>query len=140
MLTRSKLFRPRALPGARQLPSGGIGLTKITTLALVESAILKIKEQGEGPDQSPFSDFPGELAHYYKFGEIHHGQTFIQGADGKWDYKGSPVPFPDVFPMSRARRGVPRISRLRHPLQRDAEGSAKRLGQRKSGHAELRNQ
>jgi len=105
ILDAFKTLPPASITGARQLASGGIGLTKITTLALVESAILKIKEQGEGTDQSPFSDFPGELAHYYKFGEIYHGQTFVKGTDGKWDYKGTPVPFPDVFPMSPVPAG-----------------------------------
>jgi hypothetical protein len=106
VLDAFKNLPPSSITGARQLVSGGIGLTKITTLALVESAILKIKEQGEGTSQSPLaSDFGGELAHYYKFGEIYHGQTFIQGADGKWDYKGSQVPFPDVYPMSPVPAG-----------------------------------
>jgi rubrerythrin len=96
-----KMLPPASITGARQLTSGGIGLTKITSMAEVENAILKIKEQGEGTSQSPFAtDFGGELAHYYKFGEIFHGQTYVKGADGTFDYKGTPVPFPDVFPMS----------------------------------------
>lgn len=106
ILDAFKTLPPGSITGARQLASSGVGLTKITTLAEVENAILKIKEQGEGTSQSPFAtDFGGDLAHYYKFGEIFHGQTFVKGADGKWDYKGTPVPFPDVFPMSPVPAG-----------------------------------
>jgi hypothetical protein len=89
------------IKGKRQLVSGPIGLMKITTLSLVENAILKIKEQGEGTDQSPLAtDFGGELAHYYKFAEIYHGKTLILTTDGKWKFEGSAVPFPSIFPMA----------------------------------------
>lgn len=94
------------IKGARQLVSGGIGLTKITTLALVENVILKIKEQGEGTDQSPFAqDFGAELAHYYRFAEIYFGQALIKTPDGKWKYEGNTIPFPTVFPMAPVPAG-----------------------------------
>jgi hypothetical protein len=80
-----------------QLTSPGVGLVQLKTLGDVFKAIQKIKEQGEGTSQSPEAqDFGGELAHYYRFGEILHGQKFIQ-VSGKWDYKGDPIPFPVVY-------------------------------------------
>src|SRR5882672_5324580 len=64
ILDAFKMLPPGSITGARQLTSGGVKLTKLTTLAEVENAILKIKEQGEGTSQSPFAtDFGGELAH-----------------------------------------------------------------------------
>jgi len=106
ILDAFKTLPPASITGARQLISRGVGLTKITTMAEVENAVLRIKEQGEGTSQSPFAtDFGGELAHFYKFGEILHGQTFVKGTDGKFDYKGTPVPFPEVFPMSPVPAG-----------------------------------
>src|SRR5262249_38819875 len=90
-----------SITGMRQLVSNRIGLMKLTNLDLVEKAILKIKEQGEGTDQSPLAeDFGGDLAHYYKFAEIYHGRELIKMPDGKWDYVGAEIPFPDVFPMA----------------------------------------
>src|SRR3954454_1227253 len=73
ILDAFKTLPPASITGARQLISSSIGLTKITTMAEGENAALRIKEQGEGTSQSPFAtDFGGELAHFYKFGEILH--------------------------------------------------------------------
>jgi hypothetical protein len=83
-----------------QLTSSGVGLVQLKTLDEVLEAIQEIKEQGEGTSQSPEAqDFGGELAHYYRFSEIFHGQKLIQ-VSGKWDYKGDPIPFPEVFPFT----------------------------------------
>jgi hypothetical protein len=69
------------------------------TLAVIEKAINEIKQQGEGTSQSPQApDFGNELAHYYKYAEIWHGDMLIK-KDEKWQYVGEKIPFPDVFPM-----------------------------------------
>jgi hypothetical protein len=84
-------------------------LTAIATLDDVEQAITRIKEQGEGtsksPDESP--EFGGELAHYYRFGEIFYGKKLIP-VDGGFKFEGDPVLFPDpseLFPMAEVPPG-----------------------------------
>jgi Ferritin-like len=85
-------------------PSGGSisePLKKLATLADVEQAIATIKEQGEGTTKSPDApEFGGELAHYYRFGEIHAGKKLIQVGD-EFKFEGDPVPFPDCFPVAK---------------------------------------
>jgi len=77
----------------------------ISQTTQVLKAIQEIKEQGEGTSQSPEAqDFGGELAHYYRFSEILHGQKFIQ-VSGKWDYKGEPIPFPEAYPFTPIPEG-----------------------------------
>jgi hypothetical protein len=90
------------MSGQRQLTRqvGGKALFAINTLADAEKAINEIKQQGEGTSQSPLAvDFGNELAHYYKFAEIYRGKTLVQ-KDGRWQYAGDPIPFPDTYPMS----------------------------------------
>jgi Ferritin-like len=73
----------------------------LTTLTAVEAAITLIKDQGEGTSTSPDApEFGGELAHYYRFGEIYHGKRLIQ-VDGQWEYAGDPVPFPTCYPVAQ---------------------------------------
>jgi Ferritin-like len=92
--------------GTRQLTSSSLGLFAIKVLADAEKAINEIKQQGEGTSQSPFAvDFGGELAHYYRFAEIHHGRALVKTADGKFKYEGNPVPFPAVFPVAQVPPG-----------------------------------
>src|SRR3954452_12840333 len=78
----------------------------ITDLADVQEAIQLIKDQGEGTSTSP--DAPefdnGELAHYYRFGEIRHGKQLIQ-VDGNWEYAGDPGPFPACYPVKQIPTG-----------------------------------
>lgn len=72
----------------------------ISDVADALKAIEEIKEQGEGTSQSPDAvDEGGELAHYYKFGELYNGKALVQGPDGKWTYSGSDIPWPDVYPV-----------------------------------------
>jgi hypothetical protein len=97
---------PSDVTGGRQLENDIVGLTKLTNQSEMRTAISKIKEQGEGADRSPFAtDFGGGLAHYYTFGEIYHGRTFVKTAGGKWDWVGDEIPFPDVFPMAQVPQG-----------------------------------
>jgi rubrerythrin len=87
------------------LDIGTNSLYAISTVDDAQRAISEIKEQGEGTSASPgASDFGGELPHYYRFAEIYHGKRLIQ-VDGKWDYAGDPVPFPDAYPMARVPEG-----------------------------------
>ena len=93
-------------------PSGGSPipepLKKLATLADVEEAIATIKEQGEGTTKSPDApEFGGELAHFYRFGEIFHGKELIP-VDGGFKFEGPPVPFPDpseLFAMAEVPPG-----------------------------------
>ena len=76
-------------------------LTVLQTLADVEQAIATIKDQGEGTSTSPDApEFGGELAHFYRFGEIFHGKRLKQ-VDGQFKFEGDPVPFPDCFPVAQ---------------------------------------
>ncbi|CCE98521.1 hypothetical protein SFHH103_04030 (plasmid) [Sinorhizobium fredii HH103] len=88
----------------RQLSS--LGLFKIGTIAMVQEAIELINLQGEGSNVTP-EDGPGDLAHYYRFGEIHNEKRFTQDpATGKWRYDPSaPVLLPDVWDMANIPAG-----------------------------------
>jgi ferritin-like protein len=69
-------------------------VTAVTDVASAVAAIETIVEQGEGTTQSP--DEPsGELAHYYRFGEIFHGKTLIENPSPPpaFAYEGDPIPF-----------------------------------------------
>ncbi len=106
ILAAFQLLPPGSITGARQLTSGGVGLYTITSLADADKAIKEIKEQGEGTRQSPEQGgFGSGLAHYYTFAEIYHERTLVQGKDGRWTYTGTPIPFPDVYPMAQVPAG-----------------------------------
>jgi hypothetical protein len=85
-----------------QLSQNGIGKNNLETikdLTGVEDSITLIKEQGEGTSTSPDTPQPaGEFAHYYRFGEIYHGHK-LQEVNGKWEFNGDVVEFPDVYHM-----------------------------------------
>lgn len=93
-------LQPSEITGARQLTRGQ-KLFAVKTLADAEKAITRIKRQGEGTSQSPFSDdFGKELAHYYRFAEIWHEHKLIKNSQGQWKYEGDSIPFPEVYPMA----------------------------------------
>jgi hypothetical protein len=101
---------PSIITGARQLSTniGANHLPALTTMDLVQTAILTIKEQGEGTAASPDAPVTNdELAHYYRFGEIHAGRTLVQISTNPdaWAYEGDPVTFPDVWPMAQVPTG-----------------------------------
>ncbi|HEV7474182.1 MAG TPA: ferritin-like protein [Pyrinomonadaceae bacterium] len=110
-------FYDAILEAFRQLPSAEITGTRqltrgeklfaIHTLADAEKAITRIKREGEGTSQSPFStDFGPELAHYYKFGELWHGHKFVRNSAGRWNYDGDSLGlFPEVYPMAEVPAG-----------------------------------
>lgn len=81
---------------------GFLGLFKIISLDTVKRAIDLIKIQGEGTVKSPEEQM-GDLAHYYRFGEIYYGKKLRKDEEtGEWKFNGATVPFPDVWPMSEA--------------------------------------
>jgi photosystem II stability/assembly factor-like uncharacterized protein len=86
------------LSGDRQL-GGPLRLFKIDSLTKVEEAIRLITLQGEGSNISP-EEAPGDLAHYYRFGEIHHGKRLAKDRQGTWGYIGGDVPLPEVYDMA----------------------------------------
>ncbi|MFD1149087.1 ferritin-like domain-containing protein [Saccharothrix hoggarensis] len=76
---------------------------KVVDLTKVERAVKLITEQGEGSDVSPNSG--GELAHYYRFGEIFHGRKLKQHPGKKWKFDGDSFPRPAVHPLGTVPRG-----------------------------------
>jgi hypothetical protein len=75
-------------------------LVAITDLAGALAAITTIVEQGEGTTQAP-TDAERELAHYYRFAEIHHGKRLVPVPDRppdaapeqRYAYAGPAIPF-----------------------------------------------
>ena len=75
-------------------------LIAISDLRGALQAIETIVEQGEGTRQSPTDD-EGQLAHYYRFAEIHHGRRLVENPhappdappDERYAYVGPPIPF-----------------------------------------------
>jgi hypothetical protein len=93
-------------------------LTKLHSVDEVTAAIDVIKRQGEGTSSSPFdNDGSGriaaahELAHYYRFGEIHSGFHLKPDTNAPygWSFTGlPPIPFPDeseLYLMSEVPEG-----------------------------------
>lgn len=88
------------ITGARQVTRGS-RLFAIKSLADAERAIERIKREGEGTSQSPFSDDIGmKPAHYYKFAEIFRGRKLKEVAPRVWKYEGEELPFPAVLPVA----------------------------------------
>ena len=75
-------------------------LIEVTSVETAHAAIELIVEQGEGTTTSPL-DTEGELAHYYRFAEIHHGRKLVPvlnpppdaEPDERFTYTGEPIPF-----------------------------------------------
>ena len=91
------------IKGTKQLSYGGeVPIFAINNFADVRKAIKEIKEQGEGTSKSPQAGNMGnELAHYFKFAEIHHGKELVKHGPGKWKYDGPKIPFPEVYPVAQ---------------------------------------
>ena len=90
--------------------SGPLSWFPVHTLAEVHEAIALIKHQGEGSDAAPLeyslgmSDKP-ELAHFYRFLEIHARQRVYFDEDaGMWDLHGD-LPWPETYPMAPVPTG-----------------------------------
>lgn len=74
-------------------------LFKIDTPKKFAEAIRIINLQGEGSSTSP-EEADGDLAHYYRFGEVFHGRRYVKNEAGRWDYLGDPLPMPAVHDMA----------------------------------------
>src|SRR5215467_1653154 len=83
----------------RQLENSVANIFKLDTLAKVEQAIALIVRQGEGTSTSP-EEGPGDLAHFYRFGELYTGKRFVPDASGKWGYFGDSITLPEVHDMA----------------------------------------
>jgi hypothetical protein len=90
---------PSEITGERQIVRGS-RLFAINSFADAKKAIDRIKRQGEGTSQSPYSEDMGtNPAHYYKFAEILHERKLVRTEGGKWKYEGDSLPFPEVLPV-----------------------------------------
>ncbi len=76
------------------------GAVVVTDLRSAQAAITTIVDQGEGTRTSPGDGDGAELAHYYRFKEIHEGRELIR-LEGNWAYQGPPIPFnpQGVYPV-----------------------------------------
>ncbi len=98
-----------SLSGDRQI-SGPLSWFPIRSLAEVHEAIALIKRQGEGSDAAPLEYSPGidskpELAHFYRFLEIHARQrVYFNEEAGMWDLRGD-LPWPETYPMAPVPEG-----------------------------------
>jgi Ferritin-like len=78
----------------------------VQSLDDVQAAIALITRQGEGTDAGPFEskDHPGELAHFYRFGEIYHGHRL--NPTSPFGYTGDEVKMPPVHMVTPADNTV----------------------------------
>lgn len=74
--------------------SGVLDIIEVTDPTSARIALETIVEQGQGTAHSP-TTASGELAHYYRFAELYHGNELVQDPDGSpsWGYDGPPIPF-----------------------------------------------
>ncbi|GIG59989.1 membrane protein [Longispora fulva] len=76
-------------------------LDVLRTVKDITDRIDVIKEQGEGTDKLPNDPHvEGQLAHYYKFGEIYHERR-LQKVGDQWEFTGvdEKLKFPATYPM-----------------------------------------
>jgi hypothetical protein len=93
--------------------SGPLSWYAVRTLAEVEDAIGLIQHQGEGSPLDPGEGMDKvtgkqELAHFYRFLEIHSGKAIgpVPGSTGGlWGFTGEPVLWPDVWPVASVPAG-----------------------------------
>ncbi|WP_321473689.1 ferritin-like protein [uncultured Paludibaculum sp.] len=96
--------RSEPLETAKQVDLTGFGFSSpIRELKDVKEAIGLIKRQGEGSDGSPL-EADGEVAHFYRFGEIFHGAELqaVEGGPFPFAYTGKGVRFPGVLALTVA--------------------------------------
>jgi hypothetical protein len=114
------------------------------TLQAIQDAITLIKDQGEGtgtsPDAPQFDPPGGELAHYFRFGEIRYRKRYVE-TDGHWGYTGDHVGLPECYPVAEVPKGgykgVSKVAAFDHQFQQvlihlqnawTGEGSSDELG------------
>ncbi len=95
--TGFQTYKPAMHPD-RQI-TGRLSWMVIKDLENVRDAISLIKRQGEGSISGPVDSSKKDLAHYFRFKEIYRGQKLeFDPKDERFVY-GSPINFPDVWPM-----------------------------------------
>lgn len=82
---------------ARQLtgPRSWIAISKVGD---VKRAVGIIKSQGEGAESGPYDSTNKDLAHYFRFQEVHRRQKLVRKGDGKFVYVGK-FDEPETWPM-----------------------------------------
>ena len=101
----TKLNPPLSTDRQLELDTGTVKFEKLDTLQKVKDAIDLVTLQGEGSNATP-EEAPGDLSHYYRFGEIFHGRKVVKDPNtGKWAFNGEPIPLPETWDMADVPKG-----------------------------------
>lgn len=85
---------------------GPLGLFRIENLDDARRAIELIQRQGEGSSTSPIDGGSTDMAHFYRFKEIHVGKKLVYNPTTQtWEFTGANIPFPDAWPMAEVPAG-----------------------------------
>jgi hypothetical protein len=76
----------------------------ISKVEHVKRAVGIIKSQGEGAESGPYDSSNKDLAHYFRFQEVHRRQKLIKKRDGTFKYVGN-FGEPKVWPMKATPMG-----------------------------------
>jgi len=83
----------------KQLTKPRMDITLVDNLANAVKAIELIRGEGEGSSKNPF--FNGKLSHFYAFGELFHGATYVfDPATQTGDWTGTAIPAVTIAPMT----------------------------------------
>jgi hypothetical protein len=84
---------------AKQLTKASMDVTLVDSLANAVKAINLIRGEGEGSSKNPF--FNGKLSHFYAFGELFHGATYVfNSVTQTGDWTGPAIPPVALAPMT----------------------------------------
>jgi hypothetical protein len=83
----------------KQLTKPRMDVTLVDSLANAVKAIDLIRGEGEGSSKNPF--FNGKLSHFYAFGELFHGATYVfDPVKQTGDWTGTAIPTVAIAPMT----------------------------------------
>jgi len=83
----------------KQLTKPTMEVTLVDSLANAVKAIDLIRGEGEGSSKNPF--FNGKLSHFYAFGELFHGATYVfDPVTQTGDWTGTAIPDAAIAPMT----------------------------------------
>jgi hypothetical protein len=83
----------------KQMAKANMDVFLVDSLANALKAIDLIRGEGEGSSKNPF--FNGELSHFYAFGEVFHGATYVfDPVTQTGDWTGAAIPPVAIAPMS----------------------------------------
>jgi Ferritin-like len=84
---------------AKQLTKASMDVTLVDSLPNALKAIDLIRGEGEGSSRNPF--FNGKLSHFYAFGGIFHGATYVfDPVTQTGDWTGAAIPDVAIAPMA----------------------------------------